>query len=160
MKHNYVIKIAQEIITLKAESLNNLDLISKSPGNFHVLRNNRAFHVELLQADFSNKKLKINVNGNQYDLAIQDPYDQLINQMGLSSAKVQQMKLIKAPMPGMILEIMVKEGQEVSAGTPLVILEAMKMENILKSAGEGTIKSIEVQKETAVDKGQIIIELL
>ena len=65
---------------------------------------------------------------------------------------------IKAPMPGLILEINVKVGQEVKEDEPLLILEAMKMENIITSPRDGIIKSISVNKTDAVEKNQLLIE--
>ena len=60
-------------------------------------------------------------------------------------------------MPGLVLDILVKVGDEVKKGDPLMILEAMKMENILKSASDGVIKKINVEKKQAVEKGQVLI---
>ncbi len=79
--------------------------------------------------------------------------------MGLSAFNTQKVNAIKAPMPGLIVEVMVEEGQEVVEGTPLLVLSAMKMENIIVSQGEGVVKSIEVKKSDAVEKGQLIIEM-
>ena len=79
--------------------------------------------------------------------------------MGLSAIVAHKISNIKAPMPGLVLDIMIKPGQTIEKGTPLLILEAMKMENVLKSEGDGVVKSIEVIKTQAVDKGQILIEM-
>ncbi|MBK7938580.1 MAG: hypothetical protein IPJ82_16520 [Lewinellaceae bacterium] len=54
---------------------------------------------------------------------------------------------------------MVEKGQEVQKGDPLVILEAMKMENVIKATGEGRVKAVTVQKGAAVDKGQLLLEM-
>ena len=62
-------------------------------------------------------------------------------------------------MPGLVLEIMVKAGDEVKKGDALLILEAMKMENVLKATGDGTVKSVSVSKGAPVDKGTILIEM-
>ena len=62
-------------------------------------------------------------------------------------------------MPGLVLEIQVQAGQTVSKGDTLLILEAMKMENVLKAAADGVIKSIHVQKGAAVEKGALLLEL-
>ncbi|HKK78307.1 MAG TPA: biotin/lipoyl-containing protein, partial [Phaeodactylibacter sp.] len=62
-------------------------------------------------------------------------------------------------MPGMVLEVSVKAGEEVSEGTPLLILEAMKMENVIKSPGDGVIKAINVTKGEAVDKNYLLVEM-
>jgi len=79
--------------------------------------------------------------------------------MGLSVVASQKLSSVKAPMPGLVLDIMVEPGQEVAEGDSLLILEAMKMENVLKATGEGVVKSIEITKGAAVEKGQILIEM-
>ena len=79
--------------------------------------------------------------------------------MGLSVGNSQKIKEVKAPMPGLVLDILVETNQTISKGDALLILEAMKMENVLKAEGDGIIKSIEVSKGAAVDKGQVIIEM-
>ena len=62
-------------------------------------------------------------------------------------------------MPGLVLSILVEPGQAVQKGDVLLILEAMKMENVLKAAGDGTVKNIAVAKGAAVDKGQLLLEM-
>ena len=63
-------------------------------------------------------------------------------------------------MPGMVLKVMVKEGQVVQPGDALMILEAMKMENILKAGQRGQINKICCNESDAVDKGQLLIEII
>jgi biotin carboxyl carrier protein len=62
-------------------------------------------------------------------------------------------------MPGMILKVLVEPGQLINKGDGLLILEAMKMENVLKASGTATVKSIKVDERTAVEKGAVLIEL-
>ena len=61
-------------------------------------------------------------------------------------------------MPGLIIDLKIKAGDAVKQGDPLLILEAMKMENILKSPGEGVIKNLKVKKGDHVEKGQVLME--
>jgi biotin carboxyl carrier protein len=61
-------------------------------------------------------------------------------------------------MPGLVIEYFVKEGDEVQAGDKLMILEAMKMENVIKATGEGKIKKLVVSKGNTVEKNQLLIE--
>jgi biotin carboxyl carrier protein len=61
-------------------------------------------------------------------------------------------------MPGLILDIYVQEKQQVQKGDVLLILEAMKMENAIKSAADGVIKSIKVSKRQSVEKNQLLLE--
>ena len=63
-------------------------------------------------------------------------------------------------MPGLVLKLMAKEGDEIKTGDSLLILEAMKMENVIKSRGEGKIKHIRVKERDAVEKNQVLIELV
>ena len=60
-------------------------------------------------------------------------------------------------MPGLVIDLKVKAGDVVKAGDPLLILEAMKMENILKAAGDATVKNVTVKKGDSVEKGQVLI---
>jgi pyruvate carboxylase subunit B len=66
--------------------------------------------------------------------------------------------VLKAPMPGLVLRVQVEPGQRVPAGAGLVVLEAMKMENELKSRFDAVIKAIRVQPGEAVEKGQVLLE--
>lgn len=64
-----------------------------------------------------------------------------------------------APMPGKIAKVLVKAGQEVKEGDPVVVLEAMKMENELRSPASGTVKSVHVAEGDQADRGQLLIAL-
>ena len=66
---------------------------------------------------------------------------------------------VRSPMPGKILQVLVKEGMPVDAGQPLVLLEAMKMENSLTAEGAAVVKKVHVSPGDLVDLGQIVIEL-
>ena len=126
---------------------------------FHVLSAEKAYQIEVIEQDLKNRTITLKVNGEEQKVYISDKYDQLINQLGLKKAGSQKVNEIKAPMPGLVLEISVTVGQTLAKGDKVAILEAMKMENVLKAAGDGIVKSIEVQKGTAVEKGQILIIL-
>ena len=156
---DYLITVNGEEIPIQKKEIEALDLISTDSSNFHLLQDNKAYDVHVLDFDFSNKTLTVSVNVNTYELKIEDGYDQQVKKMGLMAVTSQKVNSIKAPMPGLIVDVMVKEGQEVSEGTPLLVLSAMKMENIILSQGEGIIKSIEIKKDDAVEKGQLIIEM-
>ncbi|MFT4662960.1 MAG: biotin carboxyl carrier protein, partial [Patiriisocius sp.] len=86
-------------------------------------------------------------------------YDILLDQLGMGNMTVKRMKDIKAPMPGLVLDIKIQAGDEVEAGDVILVLEAMKMENMIKSPGAGKIKTIKIKKGEAVEKGQVLIEV-
>jgi biotin carboxyl carrier protein len=143
---------------LNESDLKNLDAVSVEKAKFHVLKDNKPFKAEIVAADFISKKYTIKVNNNTYEVAISDALDQLIKNMGIERGRTKVVNAIKAPMPGLILEISVEVGQTVKENDPLLILEAMKMENSFLSPRDGVIKSIAVEKGHAVDKGQLLIE--
>ena len=157
--NEYTIKSGENTFELNVKDLTKLDAIEQESGHFHALQNHQAYQIEVIPSGTSPKEMIVIVNGNKYPIEIADQYDQLINEMGLSAGKSQKLQSIKAPMPGLILEILVAAGETIEKGTPIVILEAMKMENTLKSEGGGVVKSIEVKAGNAVDKGQILIEM-
>lgn len=140
-------------------SLDELDIIPIKDNQFHILYENRSFQAEVVEPDFEKKSFRIKINSNFYEVVLKDTFDQLIQQLGFSSSVMHKVKDIKAPMPGLVLEIVAEVGQQVNHGDPLLILEAMKMENVIKSPGEGTIKIIHVAKGLAVEKGFLLIEM-
>ena len=134
-----------------------VDLLKIKEGNYHVLRNNKSYNIELLVADRSQKSFVIKVNGNKYHINVKDRFDELLKSMGMEVAGSGKVNEIKAPMPGLVLDILVAPGQEIKKGDPVMVLEAMKMENILKSPADGTIKKINVEHKQAVDKNQVLV---
>ena len=156
---NYLILVNNKESPVHKKDVALLDMVKTSNSDFHLLQNNKGYEVNLLKADYLKKTLKISVNGNVYNIEIKDEFDQQVQKMGLLAVPSQKVNSIKAPMPGLIVEIMVKEGQEVSEGTPLLVLSAMKMENVILSQGDGIIKSVTIKKDDTVEKGQLIIEM-
>ena len=159
-KNNYNVTVnEQSKFKFDAEQINDFDFVKEKDGHFHILKNNKAFRAEIVNADFSKKTFTIKVNGNSYEINISDRFDQLVNQLGLSVVNTQKVTDVKAPMPGLVLGISVEVGQEVQKGDGLLILEAMKMENVIKSVGEGIVKAIHIDQGKAVEKGQLLIEM-
>lgn len=135
------------------------DVIIDKHGNYHIVIGDRSYNCRVLSCDMSSKVLEIDIEGAIHKVVIRDDYDQLVEQMGLNNISAAKVSNIAAPMPGMVLEISVEEGAEVKAGEKILILEAMKMENILKAPVDCVISSILVNKGDAVEKNQILIEL-
>lgn len=142
-----------------ADNLISWDLRKLADGTYHILANGKSYNAILEEIDRSTKTLKLRINGNSYQLAIQEPIDQLLKKMGLNITKSNKVEAIKAPMPGLVLKIMVTEGQEIKKGEPVLILEAMKMENVFKAPADATVKAIKVAERKAVEKGEVLIEL-
>lgn len=138
--------------------ISNLDAVETSNSKFHILHQNKPYKAQIQNANFLSKLYEVKVNNNTYNVKIFNSLDLLIKEMGFTIGTTKNVNSIKAPMPGLILEINIKEGQEVKEDDNLLILEAMKMENIITSPRDGIIKNISVTKGNAVDKNELLIE--
>lgn len=155
----YKVLVNDTEFALDPELVKSLDIYPPTNGNYHLLHQHTGYTIAVVETDFLAKALTLSVNGNRYHINIEDSYDQMVKEMGLLVNTAQKLNNIKAPMPGLILEVMVKPGDEITEGTPLLILSAMKMENMILSEGAGVVKSVEVKKGESVDKGQLVIEM-
>ncbi|WP_028290957.1 acetyl-CoA carboxylase biotin carboxyl carrier protein subunit [Olleya sp. ITB9] len=144
--------------TIDSESAKNLDLIETKPQLFHLLEQSKPSNIQIIDSNFNTKTYTIKVNNNSYTVKIEDDLDALIKSLGFEVGASKMVNDIKAPMPGLILDIMVKAGDQVTVDTPLLILEAMKMENSIVSPRDGVIKSVSGTKGNTVDKGELLIE--
>lgn len=133
------------------------DILNVGNREYHLLLKNKSYNILVVKADYAEKKLIVKVNGKKYSLDVKDKYDELLHNLGLDNIAAKKINDIKAPMPGMVLNILVGEGQQVKKGDSLLVLEAMKMENVLKSPTDGTIKKVVAIKGSAVEKNQLLI---
>ena len=135
----------------------NWDIQPIGPNTYHIIKDSKSYTAELVEADYQAKSFTFKINGIKQTVYAKDRFDLLLDQLGMSDANTQKVNDVKAPMPGLILDIKVQPGQEVKKGDPILILEAMKMENILKSPGDGIVKEIKVQPRQNVEKNQVLI---
>ena len=146
-------------VEINPEHLANLDVVLSDDGTFHILQDNQAYAAQVVEVNYEKKQFHIKVNGRDYQVNLEDQFDQLVSALGLEVVSGMKLKDVKAPMPGLVLDVAVSPGQEIKKGDKLLILEAMKMENVIKSDGEGIIKAIHINEGIAVDKGQLLIEM-
>lgn len=133
------------------------DMIKLADDKFHFIFQDTSYTIELISKDETGKEMVILVNGEKQQVKLHDDYDELLHKLGLDKLHSHKMNEVKAPMPGLVLRMMVSEGDIVAKGDALLVLEAMKMENILKATGEGKVKKIIVQVKQAVEKNQVLI---
>ncbi len=134
------------------------DLSKIADGYFHVLHQQKSYRAEVVKLDVATKTCIIKINGRTYSVELKDKFDLLLEKMGMNAQASSKVNNIKAPMPGLIIDLKVKDGDVVKANDVLLILEAMKMENIIKASGEGIVKKVNVKKGDTVEKGQVLIE--
>jgi biotin carboxyl carrier protein len=99
------------------------------------------------------------VDGFRYEVEALDERTRAIRELSGATAASFGPAPLKAPMPGLVVRVAVQSGDVVVAGQGLVVMEAMKMENELRSSSAGRVKTVHVQPGTAVDKGTLLIEL-
>ncbi len=148
---------ASNAVTLNSEPFA-WDITDLGGGRFHILYEGRSFNAEVVEADYVAKSIVLKVNGQRVTLQAKDRFDLLLERLGLSNAAVAKVNELKAPMPGLIVDIRVQPGQAVLKGDPLLVLEAMKMENILKAPADGTVSGLKVSLRDNVQKGQVLVQ--
>ncbi|WP_347157155.1 acetyl-CoA carboxylase biotin carboxyl carrier protein subunit [Pontibacter chitinilyticus] len=133
------------------------DISPIGPNTYHIIKDSKSYTAEVVAADYTAKTFTFKINGITQTVHVKDRFDLLLDKLGMSDANARKVNDVKAPMPGLILSIKVQPGQEVKKGDPIMILEAMKMENILKSPGDGVVKEIKVQERQNVEKNQVLL---
>jgi biotin carboxyl carrier protein len=136
------------------------DILEYRKGKFHILLDGRSYTAELISVDKESKTCTVKIGHSVVTVAVKDRYDVLLKEIGLDVIAGKKVNDIKAPMPGMVLQVMVENGQPIQKGDAIVVLEAMKMENILKSPTDGIVKKINVTKGDKVEKNQVMVSLV
>ena len=124
----------------------------------HVLHEHRSYTVQLVRFDKENKTCFLQVNNKEVVVSVEDRFDLLLHQLGMDNINNQKVNELKAPMPGLVLNVLVEPGDSVVKGDGMMVLEAMKMENIIRTPADGIVKSIDVRKSDAVEKNQVLIK--
>lgn len=133
------------------------DVKQLKPAVYHVIENNRSYNVEIVNFNGSEKTAEIKVNSHTYHLKAKDQFDILLDKLGFSNLNNARISEIKAPMPGLVLKVFVNKGDNIKKGDNLFVLEAMKMENIIKSPADVTVEKILIKPGDKVEKGQILM---
>ncbi len=131
---------------------------SEKKGHFCLKYQNKNYRGEWISYQVESKVATIKINHSEFNITITEPIDALLEKLGFGGTSAKKVKNLKAPMPGLVRQILVNIDEEVTKDTPLLILEAMKMENVIKGQGEGKIKSIQVNQGQAVEKSALLIE--
>jgi biotin carboxyl carrier protein len=135
-----------------------VDVADISANNAHWIYKGHSYNVEVVMVNSEAKEMTIKVNNTPYTIQLKDRFDDLLKSLGMEGAGKAKLSNLKAPMPGLVLDILVTEGQQVEKDTPLLILEAMKMENVIKSPAPAVVKKVTAVKGSAVEKNNILIE--
>jgi biotin carboxyl carrier protein len=144
-------------------TVNGLEIIADfktlKPGTYHYLINNKSYNINVIESDKNSKQYQLRINGKNFDVQLRDRYDDLLHELGLDTMAAAKISDLKAPMPGLVVDILVQENSVVKKGDTLVILEAMKMENSLKATADTVVKKVMVKKGQAVEKNEVLVQL-
>ena len=99
------------------------------------------------------------IDGYRYEVEALDERTRAIRDLSGAKAGPSGPAPLVAPMPGLVVRVAVAVGDAVQAGQALVVMEAMKMENELRSSATGTVKAVLAAPGTAVEKGAVLVEL-
>jgi len=123
-----------------------------------LLIGGRSLEVDVRSNGYDSRKT-VFMKGQEIAVDIEDYHlAQLRKTAGMASGGAVE-KTIKAPMPGLILDLKVGVGDKIAKGQPVFIVEAMKMENVIKAPADGVVKDISVEKGNSVEKGDTLLEL-
>ena len=131
------------------------EIVKINEDSYKVYRGNEIFRIDVVERQ--GKEMKLKVNDYLLDISVTDHIDQILDKLGMNVATSTVVKDVKAPMPGSILNILVEERTEVNRGDQLLVLEAMKMENVIKSPREGKVSKVHVSEKQNVEKNQVLI---
>ena len=125
-----------------------------------VLIDHRSYEVDIRSngATGSSGEKIVFVRGRDIHLTVEDYALAQMNKAAGRTSTLTVESSFRAPMPGLVVQIRVQPGQEIKAGDPLIVIEAMKMENVLKARCSGTVKSIPVSIGQSVEKGDTLVE--
>ena len=136
------------------------DVQQLDANNWHIINQLKSYNVEVVAFDSSLKTAEIRVNNNTYHITAKDKFDTLLEQMGMSNINAAKVSEVKAPMPGMVLKSFIADGDQIKKGDNLFILEAMKMENIIKSPDDVVVKMVKIKPGDKVEKGQVLVQFI
>jgi biotin carboxyl carrier protein len=121
------------------------------PGVLSLLIGERSYEVVVRP---SATGLRIAVAGRSYEIGVEDPAEALARSARIALSGTQ---VVRSIMAGRVLAVMVAEGEAVAEGKPLLVIEAMKMENEIRSPKQGTVKAVRVRPGQAVESGAELV---
>lgn len=133
------------------------DVLKIKEDVFHVIKDNKSHNIVIKDVNFETKNVILQIDGTEYATEIKDDVDILLKSLGMNNLNKTIVNELKAPMPGMLTDVSVKEGDMVNKGDILLVLEAMKMENNIKSPTDGKVKTVVAQKGNSVEKNELLI---
>ena len=138
----------------------NFVIKSENNDNYHIVKDGVEYDIDIISVNTEAKSIQTLINGKSFEITLEDEFDAIVNKLGFRNKAKNTEKIVKAHMPGLIINIHVKNGDTVLKGQKLLTLEAMKMENIIKATDTITIKEVKVKKGNTVEKNDILFDII
>lgn len=132
------------------------DVVPINSQTYHLISENTCYVIRMSPDESNPSENVLYVNDVRMTTHVKDSLEKVLENMGMTGGN-QKVKDLKSPMPGLVIKIMVSAGQEVKKDEPLLVLEAMKMENLIKSPADGIIEKIMVGSGDKTEKNQVLI---
>jgi len=151
----YQVEVTENGVSLNGTE-KNIYLNKVENGTVQVITPDGVGYLSIEEGE-SAKSFALRMGGQSFEIGVKDKYDLLLKQLGMDKMLSTQQQDLKAPMPGLVLEVLAAEGGSVQKGEPLLVLEAMKMENVIKAPADVTVKSVMVAPQQVVEKNAVLI---
>lgn len=158
-------RIETKVFTIKKEkgtiiindNLVQPDIYKENDFIYNVISEGVSYNVVIHKIDRENKEVRLSINGKQTIVSLKTQTELLLKSLGIDLKTTAKIDNLKAPMPGLIQSIAVTEGQSLKKGDPILILEAMKMENVIKAPSDVVVEKIMVSPKASVEKGAVLV---
>jgi pyruvate carboxylase subunit B len=134
-----------------------IEIIVQKSGRLLFRSGTKLYKIDNIEVNEQN--VSFSINGTYFETTVKDEQDLLLEKLGFHSGTAASAGSLNAPMPGKILELLIADGETVEEGQPVLILEAMKMENELKSPSNGVVSKLHIQQGDNVEKNQLLIDI-
>lgn len=156
-KYDFDIDKSGDAVSLNGKPVN-ADVKQLSASGWHIVNDLKSYNAEVVSFNAADKTAEIKVNNTVYTVTAKDQFDLLLDKLGMSNMAGAKVSELKAPMPGLVLKVFVTEGAEVKKGDNLFVLEAMKMENIIKAPADVVVKTVKIKPGDKVEKNQVLLQ--
>ena len=144
---------------LEGDAASDTSMVRLPDRAYSIIKDGKSYVARVEEVNRQAKTVTVRIGEVPYTVSIEEPLDRLLKEMGIDNSSAQKAEPVKAPMPGLILRILVQPGQAIEKGDGLIVLEAMKMENVLKATAAGTVRAVHAVEKTTVEKGTVLIEM-
>jgi biotin carboxyl carrier protein len=158
MDREYTVIIDGDLITLDGQDAGyQIDCRKIGNNRYSLLLNGKSYTLNL--EEIQNGVFTVNINGKEFRAIVEDERSKRLSEFTRTSEKKDSGMIVYAPMPGLVIEIEVQEGESVHEGKGMIVLEAMKMENEIQSQIKGIVEKIHVIPGQTVEKGTPLLTI-